>query len=1006
MKWSCILIFGLIFIVPGQLHTQILTPNSSEILQVDLAGILNLPEVLAEAKRQKWVSADDAFLSVRQTISPTGGKHQRFIQRHQGLRVIGGEAVVHFSENTGAYLTGNLQFVEEVDLHPWISESQILAQAGLYIEGIITEFDTPELVIIDTGFPYTSGKYTIAYELNLQTSKPSDRLRLFVDAHSGRVLDKQSRIQHARVVGTAQSEQYGAIDFYADSLDVNQYVLRDPIRGNATYYNERIEPNLINAPSSNFDDELHSIAVDIHYAAEQFYDMLEDRYGWRGVDGLGKPMESIVMNIDGAFNARNAFWNGETSTFGRGNCLGNGFTEADIVGHEFAHGISEFTSDIYYDDLGQAIQEAFSDIMGKCLEHRIKPNDWTWEVGRNYETGEGAIRIMNDPLRSGGAAAYLGQNWNGAIASYEQSAVYSYWFTMLVEGAIGTNEFGLNYNVPAIGWDKAMDIVFITARDYLVSSSGFIDLYRTTQLATEELFGANSSELASVKEAWRAVNIDLEDPWASGGDISIVRFDPASLVCVDGSGFNFRLLIGNYKNSTISTNEDISVLVELASENRGVWRAKPPVDIAYGEQVWVDFETDVQLPAHSFNKLITVSLIGSDEIAANSRARYYANTATAGEFDVEVRILRAQEVVCGSTMYNGTLEAFNRSCDDIPANTLSLVYFDQDSIEITRTPLDHPLIPSEQLRYVSLELQRDSLQPFHFLAIDFDAEQYPESNGAQIAEGLFPPVIEEPFTLKLDKLEAFDTLQLFERSIDSINVFEYEGEKYWMSFSYFDFFNGTSPFCSPEAAFNARREFTEATTCVDFTGYENLALDYGIVQFRKPTYEDQLGAAAFEVAYRDNGAWVTDLQAGLPRGELQQVSIALPDEYRGPVRVRSRLAEGFPDDPFSVDNSSRNLIDQLSFRGDTIETIISQVTDLVNSARIWPNPVNEFLQLEVEDEKAQQIQISDALGRLVYKSVLPQNKQIDMRNLTPGIYILSYSLRSGESGSVRFIKER
>ena len=85
---------------------------------------------------------------------------------------------------------------------------------------------------------------------------------------------------------------------------------------------------------------------------------------------------TIISTVHFANRYCNAFWNGEQMTYGDGDgkaCLplSGGL---DVVGHELTHGVTEFTSNLIYEDESGALNESFSDMMGNTIEFYAADN--------------------------------------------------------------------------------------------------------------------------------------------------------------------------------------------------------------------------------------------------------------------------------------------------------------------------------------------------------------------------------------------------------------------------------------------------------------------------------------------------------------------------------------------------------------------------------------------------------------------------------------------------------
>ena len=135
--------------------------------------------------------------------------------------------------------------------------------------------------------------------------------------------------------------------------------------------------------------------VDAHAYIGFTYDYYFQRFGRRGLDGNNRAIRSIVhpapredplsLPPDVLDNfLLNAFWCGDCGQPGRAtwcsaracrprftlggqnfNYFAAGF---DIVAHELTHGVTEFTSDLIYQNESGALNESFSDIMGTGAE--------------------------------------------------------------------------------------------------------------------------------------------------------------------------------------------------------------------------------------------------------------------------------------------------------------------------------------------------------------------------------------------------------------------------------------------------------------------------------------------------------------------------------------------------------------------------------------------------------------------------------------------------------------
>jgi Zn-dependent metalloprotease len=119
-------------------------------------------------------------------------------------------------------------------------------------------------------------------------------------------------------------------------------------------------------------------------------------------DNLGS---DIILNVHFGTSYNNAFWDGDELTFGDGDgTIFVDFTNSlDVVAHEFAHGVTQFTADLDYYSQSGALNESFSDVFGSAItQHALKQDadKADWLIGNEIMGpdlyGE-AIRSMRAP---------------------------------------------------------------------------------------------------------------------------------------------------------------------------------------------------------------------------------------------------------------------------------------------------------------------------------------------------------------------------------------------------------------------------------------------------------------------------------------------------------------------------------------------------------------------------------------------------------------------------------
>lgn len=457
--------------------------------------------------------------------------HTKYKQVYKGVEVIGGTYFLH-SKNGRVYKSsGNLYPNIKLPLTYTINEQTAINRFEVEIRNLISKdfFDSIENIdlfisdvnyicdgvcIIDKRFPDYSGEYRLAYKIRAINN--SDIIPIntigYIDANTAKTIFYHSKIYNTAVPAKGISNYYGLVDFISDSIQENMYVLHDLTRGKGIKVLNNLGNQKEFIDTDNFwdyNDVQSRSAIDVMYCSEKYYDFLEERFNRNSIDDNGLELLSYV----GRKNYVNASWNGSRAVFGSGNCnLYGPLTTLSVVGHEFTHGLTDYTSDLVYFKESGALNESISDIFGEVLEHYYDNENFDWLIGGKFRKGDAKpFRSMKDPNQLGDPKFYKGKNWMfkpwDRYGVHTNSSVLNYWFYLISQGEIGINENGDTFNVIPIGIDKAIQIVYQVQVNYLTETSNYNDFYKYSIEVIKDLYGINSEELRSVEEAWKTVGL-------------------------------------------------------------------------------------------------------------------------------------------------------------------------------------------------------------------------------------------------------------------------------------------------------------------------------------------------------------------------------------------------------------------------------------------------------------------------------------------------------------------
>ncbi|WP_228982586.1 M4 family metallopeptidase [Streptomyces sp. DH12] len=230
------------------------------------------------------------------------------------------------------------------------------------------------------------------------------------------------------------------------------------------------------------------------------------------VDGAGLPLDATV-HYDREY--ANAFWNGEQMVFGDGDGeVFEDFTLAvDVIGHELAHGVTQYTANLAYFSQPGALNESMSDVFGSlvkqyALGQTAEQADWLIGAGLLSDRVQGeALRSMKAP-----GTAYdddvLGKDPQPArMADYVDTAADN--GGVHINSGIPNHAFYLT--ATALGghaWERAGQIWYdVLTGGKLKETADFAAFARLTAAAARERYGASGAEAEAVLKAWSTVGV-------------------------------------------------------------------------------------------------------------------------------------------------------------------------------------------------------------------------------------------------------------------------------------------------------------------------------------------------------------------------------------------------------------------------------------------------------------------------------------------------------------------
>ncbi|HSI91069.1 MAG TPA: M4 family metallopeptidase, partial [Adhaeribacter sp.] len=491
-----------------------------------------LRETLQQPNSTEWrqiaVFADDL-----------GFEHIRYQQHHFGVPVEGIEFIAHIRNGEVVSCNGEYKLLPQIAPAAGMNK-QAAFQQGLQLTGAkrymwqdpaeeqllkqikrdpnATYYPEPVLVMAPANGNFDTDDFVPAYKMDIYASEPMDRSNLYFNAVTGKLLFRESLLHDIDSTGTAVTKYSGTQQIktkYSNGLyrlQTNEAGVDIHTRNNMRQTNYAAATEFTDA--DNFWDNRNAFkdeaATDAHWGAEVTFEYFMTKHNRNSFDNSGSPMWSFIHHGQ-SYN--NAFWNGVCMTYGDGDgSFMSPLTALDIVGHEFAHGVTGNSAQLVYRNESGALNESFSDIFGVAIDFENNPANANFLIGEQIMMAGGALRNMQNPNQFNDPDTYQGKFWkplNGPDYGgvHSNSGVQNFWFYLLVNGGQGINDIGSNYNVTGIGISKAERIAYRNLTAYLTRNSNYADAAAMAVISAEDLYGACSPEAAATADAWYAVGV-------------------------------------------------------------------------------------------------------------------------------------------------------------------------------------------------------------------------------------------------------------------------------------------------------------------------------------------------------------------------------------------------------------------------------------------------------------------------------------------------------------------
>ncbi|HET9452470.1 MAG TPA: M4 family metallopeptidase, partial [Aggregicoccus sp.] len=407
--------------------------------------------------------------------------HLRYQQTKNGLRVVGGELLVHVNRDGVIYaVNGFARDGVNLPATPRLSAEAASVAAGRSVQGVSgVATDAARLVYF---LSPDTGKLALAYEVTLTGEEPGGlpvRDLVYVSAQDGSLLARHPQIHSAK----------NRAVYSANNGTSLPGTLRRSEGGAATG-DAHVDENYVHLGTT--------------------YDCYQANFGRDSYNAAGAQLRSSVHYSS---NYVNAFWNGTQMVYGDGDGSQSGplGRDLDVTVHELTHAVTDNESDLVYSNESGALNEGLSDVFAAYCEAWTR--SWAmdadvWKIGEDIwtpATAGDALRYMANPTQDGSSRDYYPERYTGTSDNggvHWNSGIANLAFKLLSTG--GTHPRSKTaVNVAGIGVQKAGAIFYRANTTYLTASSNFQAARNATVQAATDLY--DSATVASVQQAWDAV---------------------------------------------------------------------------------------------------------------------------------------------------------------------------------------------------------------------------------------------------------------------------------------------------------------------------------------------------------------------------------------------------------------------------------------------------------------------------------------------------------------------
>ena len=504
--------------------------------------VMRTASTIAQFNGLLSLESNSALEEISKKTREDGSVHYRFRQTYNGVPVYGDHVIITTSKSgSPTFISGSVMRGIQTDLgggqRRLVSEANALTIAKYHFEktkGVQSQV-------------YTSNSATLYVELDerqiatfiykveffaVVNGVPTKPIYI-INANNGQIIKHYDGLNTAKAGGPGGNQRMGKIEY-----GQNGFPLIEMTKSGSICVLENDQVRVVDMAGG--ESEVTSPAVSYYCGSDNYHAEYQDNgnYGYNndalfGGTSFVKMMSEwygeaalpfkLIQRTNFSNNYANAYWDGSKMTYGDGGSTFHHMDSFGVVGHEVAHGYTQFHSNLTYNEQSGGINESFSDMAGEALKNYILgSNDFI--VGSLLKKNSGFMRNMINPPADGYSIDHVSRYYSG-IDVHLSSGVYNKAFYLLATSP---------------GWNtqKAFQVFLIANRDYWRPNA----TYQSAGSGVCQAAALLGYDGAAVKRALNAVGVTASDCNATP-TLPIEIIDSEILTISGGEKENFRYYI-------------------------------------------------------------------------------------------------------------------------------------------------------------------------------------------------------------------------------------------------------------------------------------------------------------------------------------------------------------------------------------------------------------------------------------------------------------------------------